>query len=77
MPRSQAIQVEQIMLFSSPPTTTSFMRESSELIPSRQVSEMAPPINPYEIMSWKTREPTLGKLKGKGKSKDLGQSKKG
>ncbi len=68
VPRSQEVRVEPTTLFVAQPATTTILPEHLDLIPIGEVSEMAPPINPYELMGKKS--------KGKGKAKQGAQAKK-
>ena len=79
IPRSQEVRIDPTVLFVAQPATTSTTSEAPDLIPSRQVSEMAPPINPFKFMG-KTASGSpseTGKSKGKGKAKGTGARKKG
>ena len=68
IPRAQEVKVKPTTLFVAQPTTITTPPEHSDLIPTGEVSEMAPPINPYELMGKKS--------KGKGKAKQGTQAKK-
>jgi hypothetical protein len=58
------------------PANTTTLREDPELIPTGQVSEMAPPINPFELMGKATNGSSSGTSKGKGKGRGKGAGKK-
>jgi hypothetical protein len=75
VPRSQEVQVEPTVLFVAPPVATAPDSESFDLIPSGQVSEMAPPINPFKLMGKTAKRSPYGA--GKGKAKGIGAGKKG
>ena len=49
------------------PADTTTLSEDPEFIPVGQVSEMAPPINPFELMGKATGGSSSGATKGKGK----------
>jgi hypothetical protein len=68
VPRSQEVRVEPTTLFVAQLATTPILPEHPDLNPTGEVSEMAPPINPYELMRKKS--------KGKGKAKQGAQAKK-
>jgi hypothetical protein len=55
---------------------TTALSENPELIPTGQVSEMAPPINPFELMGKATGGSSSGAAKGKGKGRGKGAGKK-
>uniref|UniRef100_A0A2N9HBU1 Uncharacterized protein n=1 Tax=Fagus sylvatica TaxID=28930 RepID=A0A2N9HBU1_FAGSY len=62
----------------SPAIEVEFPQDHPDLIPSGQVCEMAPPINPFKLMG-KTADASSskkGKGKGKGKTKGAGAGKK-
>ncbi len=70
IPKSQEVRVDPTVLFVAQSTTTSTTSEAPDLIPSRQVLEMAPPINPFKLMG-KTASGSpseMRKSKGKGKA---------
>jgi hypothetical protein len=54
IPRAQAVRIELTTLFVAQPATVVTPPEHPNLIPTREVSEMAP-IDPYELMGMKTR----------------------
>jgi hypothetical protein len=58
------------------PTDTTTLSEDLEFIPIGQVSEMAPPINPFELMGKATCGSSSGATKGKGKGRGKGTGKK-
>uniref|UniRef100_A0A2N9FZZ0 Uncharacterized protein n=1 Tax=Fagus sylvatica TaxID=28930 RepID=A0A2N9FZZ0_FAGSY len=58
------------------PADTSNLREDPEFILVGQVSEMAPPINPFELMGKATGGSSSGTAKGKGKGRGKGAGKK-
>ena len=58
------------------PADTTVASENPELIPTGQVSEMAPPINPFELMGKATGGSLSGATKGKGKGRGKGAGKK-
>ena len=53
VPRAQAIRIEPMTLFVAQPATVVTPPEHPDLIPTGEVSEMAP-IDPYELMGMKT-----------------------
>uniref|UniRef100_A0A2N9I9E1 Uncharacterized protein n=1 Tax=Fagus sylvatica TaxID=28930 RepID=A0A2N9I9E1_FAGSY len=67
VPRSQEVRVEPTTLFVTQPAIHSSLSKHPDLIPTSQVSEMAP-IDPYELMGKKP--------KAKGKLKQGAQAKK-
>uniref|UniRef100_A0A2N9HYB2 Uncharacterized protein n=1 Tax=Fagus sylvatica TaxID=28930 RepID=A0A2N9HYB2_FAGSY len=67
VPRSQEVQVEPTVLFVAPPVATAPDSESFDLIPFGQVSEMAPPINPFKLMGKTAKRSPYGA--GEGQSK--------
>ena len=78
IPRSQEVRVDPSIPFVATPADTNVLSENPELIPTDQVSEMAPPINPFKLMGkaagGSPSEATKGK--GKGKNKGAGAGKK-
>ncbi len=58
------------------PADTTVLSEDPELIPTGQVSEMAPPINPFELMGKATGRSSSEAAKGKGKGRGKGAGKK-
>ncbi len=58
------------------PADTTTLSEDPEFIPIGQVSEMAPPINPFELMGKATRGSSSGATKGKGRGRGRGSGKK-
>uniref|UniRef100_A0A2N9H8Q0 non-specific serine/threonine protein kinase n=2 Tax=Fagus sylvatica TaxID=28930 RepID=A0A2N9H8Q0_FAGSY len=68
VPRAQEVRVEPTTLYVAHPATLATPPENLDLIPTGEVSEMAPPIDPYELMGKKS--------KGKGKAKQGAQAKK-
>uniref|UniRef100_A0A2N9FJJ5 Uncharacterized protein n=1 Tax=Fagus sylvatica TaxID=28930 RepID=A0A2N9FJJ5_FAGSY len=67
VPRSQETPVEPTILFVARPASTSSSVDHSDLIPTTEVSEMALPINPYQLMGKKSKEASTSKSKGKAK----------
>jgi hypothetical protein len=70
--------VEPTVLFIATPATSSLLSDHPDLIPTSQVSKMAPPINPFKLMG-KTAGGSPSetkKSKGKGRAKDTGAGKK-
>uniref|UniRef100_A0A2N9HKZ0 Uncharacterized protein n=1 Tax=Fagus sylvatica TaxID=28930 RepID=A0A2N9HKZ0_FAGSY len=67
VPRSQEVRVETTVPVLAVPADTPNSEEDPEFIPVGQVSEMAPPINPFEIMGRATGGSSSGAAKGKGK----------
>ena len=55
---------------------TASISEDPEFIPVHQVSEMAPPINPFEIMGKATGASLSGATKTRGKGRGKGAGKK-
>ena len=78
VPRSQEVRVDPSIPFLVVPADKINLSEHPDLIPTSQVSEMAPPINLFKLMGKATggspSEATKGK--GKGKSKGAGAGKK-
>ena len=58
------------------PADTTALSEDPEFIPIGQVSEMDPPINPFELMGKATGGSSSGATKGKGKGWGKGAGKK-
>ncbi len=59
--------VEPTILFVAQPASISPSTEHPDLIPTGEVSEMAPPIDAYELMGKKSKEASSSKGKGKAK----------
>ena len=76
VPRSQEVRVETSVPGLAVPTDTTTLSEDPELIPIGQVSEMAPPINPFELMGKAMGGSSSGATKGKGKGQGRGARKK-
>jgi hypothetical protein len=76
VPRSQEVRVEPSILFVAVPADTTVLSEDTELIPTGQVSEMAPPINPFKLMGKATGGSSSEAAKGKGKGRGKGVGKK-
>uniref|UniRef100_A0A2N9IJS9 Dirigent protein n=1 Tax=Fagus sylvatica TaxID=28930 RepID=A0A2N9IJS9_FAGSY len=76
VPRSQEVRVETTVPVLAVPADTPNSEEDPEFIPVGQVSEMAPPINPFEIMGRATGGSSSGAAKGKGKGRGKGAGKK-
>jgi hypothetical protein len=74
VPRSQETPVEPTVLFVAQPTSTIPQVDHPDLIPTGEVSEMAPPIDAYELMGKKSKGASSSK--GKGKAKQGAQPKK-
>jgi hypothetical protein len=72
VPRSQEVRVEPSVPCVAVPADTTTLSENPELIPIGQVSEMAPPINPFELMGKATGGSSSGAAKGKGKGRGKG-----
>uniref|UniRef100_A0A2N9HJY9 Uncharacterized protein n=1 Tax=Fagus sylvatica TaxID=28930 RepID=A0A2N9HJY9_FAGSY len=66
--------VEPTVLFVAQPTSISPQVDHPDLIPTREVSEMAPSIDAYELMGKKSKRASSSK--GKGKAKQGAQPKK-
>lgn len=77
VPRSQEVRVETTVPVLAVPTDTSNLGEDPEFIPVGQVSEMAPPINPFELMGKATGGSSSGTAKGRGKGRGKRAGKKG
>ena len=78
VPRSQAIEVQASVPYVAQPAEVEQPQDHPDLIPSGQMCEMAPPINPFKLMG-KMADASLSekvKGKGKGKSKGAGAGKK-
>ena len=58
------------------PADTTALSEDLEFILTGQVSEMAPPINPFKLMGKATGGSSSGAAKGKGKGWGKGTGKK-
>uniref|UniRef100_A0A2N9HW37 Uncharacterized protein n=1 Tax=Fagus sylvatica TaxID=28930 RepID=A0A2N9HW37_FAGSY len=65
VPRSQEVRVEPSILCVAVPADTTVLSEDPELIPTGQVFEMAPPINPFELMGKATGGSSSEAAKGK------------
>jgi hypothetical protein len=76
VPRSQEVRVEASVPGLAVPADTTALSEDPEFIPSGQVSEMAPPINPFELMGKATGGSSSGAAKGRGKGRGKGAGKK-
>ena len=76
VPRSQEVQVEPTILFIAPPTTTNLDSDAPDRIPSDQVFEMVPPINPFKLIGKTAGGSPSGAEKGKGKGKGAGKKGK-
>jgi hypothetical protein len=76
VPRSQEVRVETSVPCLAVPADTTALSDDPELIPTGQVSEMAPPINPFELMGKATGGSSSGAAKGKGKGRGKGAGKK-
>ncbi len=72
IPRSQEGRVDPSIPFVAAPADTTSLSEHPDLIPIGQVSEMAPPINPFKLMGKATGGSSSEATKGKGKSKNKG-----
>jgi hypothetical protein len=62
------VRVELPPLFIARPASPTSSANHPDLIPTREVLEMAPPINPFVIMGKKSKA-SWGKEKAKGKAK--------
>uniref|UniRef100_A0A2N9I4D4 Uncharacterized protein n=1 Tax=Fagus sylvatica TaxID=28930 RepID=A0A2N9I4D4_FAGSY len=67
MPRSQETLVEPTVLFVARPASASSSIDHPDLIPTGEVSEMASPINLYQLIGKKSKEASNSKSKGKAK----------
>ena len=67
IPRSQETPVEPIVLFVAQCALTSPSVDHPNLILTGEVSEMAPPINAYELMGKKSKIAFSSKGKGRAK----------
>ena len=67
MPHSQETSVEPTVLFVAWPASVSSCIDHPDLIPTGEVSKMAPPINPYQLMGKKSKEASSSKSKRKAK----------
>ena len=76
VPRSQEVRVEPSVPCVAIPADTTTLGEDPELIPTSQVSEMAPPVNLFELMGKATGGSSSGTSKGKGKGRSKGAEKK-
>ncbi len=76
VPRSQEVRVEPSVPCVAVPADTLVLSENPELIPTGQVFEMAPPINPFELMGKATGGSSSEAAKGKGKGRGKGAGKK-
>jgi hypothetical protein len=76
VPRSQEVRVETSTPSLAVPADTTTLSEDPEFIPIGQVSEMAPPINPFELMGKATGGSSSGATKGRGKGRGKGAGKK-
>ena len=76
VPRSQEVRVETSAPSLAVPVDTTTLSEDPEFIPIGQVSEMAPPINPFELMGKATGGSSSGATKGRGKGRGKGTGKK-
>ena len=80
VPRYQEVRVDPLIPFVAIPADTISPSEHPDLIPTGQVSEMAPPINPFKLMGKATggspSEATKGKGKGKNKGARAGKKQK-
>ncbi len=72
IPRAREVRVEPTVPFVATPATTINLSNHSDLIPTGQVSEMAPPINPFKLMGKTAGGSPSGAGRGKGKSKPKG-----
>jgi hypothetical protein len=78
VPRSQAVEAEPNVLYVAQLAEVELPQDHPNLIPSGQVCEMAPPINPFKLMG-RTIDASPSetrKRKGKGKTKGVGAEKK-
>jgi hypothetical protein len=77
VPRSQAVEVQASVPYVAQPAEVEQPQDHPDLIPSGQVCEMAPPINPFKLMG-KTADASLsekGRAKEKGKVRAPEQEK--
>ena len=77
VPRSQEVRVETPTPSLAVPADTASISEDPEFIPFGQVSEMAPPINPFEVMGKAAGASSSGTTKTRGKGRGKGTGKKG
>jgi hypothetical protein len=76
VPRSQEVRVETSIPSLAVPADPTTVSEDPEFIPVGQVSEMAPPINPFELMARGTGGSSSGTAKTKGRGRGKGAGKK-
>jgi hypothetical protein len=72
VPRFQEVRVDPSIPFVATPANTTVPSEHPGLIPTGQVSEMAPPINPFKLMGKTIGRSPSEAAKGKGESKNKG-----
>ncbi len=77
VPRSQEVRVKESTPSLAVPADTTTISEDPEFIPVGQVSEMAPPINPFELMARGIGGSSSGAAKTRGKGRGKGSGKKG
>uniref|UniRef100_A0A2N9FSF6 Uncharacterized protein n=1 Tax=Fagus sylvatica TaxID=28930 RepID=A0A2N9FSF6_FAGSY len=77
VPRSQEVRVEESTPSLAVPADTTTISKDPEFIPVGQVSEMAPPINSFELMGKATGGSSSGATKTRGKGRGKGAGKKG
>jgi hypothetical protein len=72
VPRSQAVEVQPSAIYVAQPTEVEHPKDHPDLIPSGQVCEMAPPINPFKLIGKTADASSSEKAKGKGKGRTKG-----
>ena len=77
VPRSQEVRVEASTPSVAIPADPTTITEDPEFIPVGQVSEMTPPINPFELMARGTGGSSSSAAKTRGKGRGKGAGKKG
>jgi hypothetical protein len=72
VPRSQAVEVCPRATYVAQPAVVEQPQNHLDLVPSGQVCEIAPPINPFKLMGKTADASPSGKVKGRGKGKNKG-----